>query len=118
MEIHTSVAQRRPAEHLRAALHVPRVRLQSGDVQRGLARYAAVRHSGARSDHLRAVVCAARPRRALSQFVNKTQHKLPIGGMGCGGGDFPCVPCPITSRSAEEAAQRLRQGEEVLDAPV
>ena len=51
-------------------------------------------------------------------LVSKTQHKLPIRGMGCGGGDFPCVPCPITSRSAEEAAQRLRQGEEVLDAPV
>ena len=52
--------QRRPDEHLRAALQVPRVRLPAGDVQRGLARDAAVRHSGARSDRLRAVAGAAR----------------------------------------------------------
>ena len=57
--------QRRLDEHLRAALQVPRVRLPPGDEQRGLARDAAVRHSGARSDPLRAVACAARPRRAL-----------------------------------------------------
>ena len=57
--------QRRPGEHLRAALQVPRVRLPLGDEQRWLARDAAVRHSGARSDRLRAVACAARPRRAL-----------------------------------------------------
>ena len=54
--------QRRPGQHLRAALQVPRVRLPAGYVQRGLARDAAVRHSGARSDPLRAVACAARPK--------------------------------------------------------
>ena len=55
---------------------VPWVRLPAGDEQRGLARDAAVRHSFARSDPLRAVACAARPKRALSQFVNKTHHHL------------------------------------------
>ena len=92
-------AQRRPGEHLRAALQVPRVWLPAGDEQRGLARDAAVRHSGARSDPLRAVACAARPSRA------------------------PRDPSPITSRSAAEAARggehegRPRPDEEVLDAP-
>ena len=52
MEIQTSVAlaeilaQRRPGG-LRAALPVPLVRLPAGDEQRGLARDAEVRHSGA-----------------------------------------------------------------------
>ena len=91
--------QRRPDEHLRAALQVPRVRLPAGYVQRRLARDAAVRHSGARSDPLRAVAGAARPRRA------------------------PRDPSPITSRSAAEVARggehegRPRFHEEVLDAP-
>ena len=40
-------SQRRPGQHLRAALQVPRVRLPAGYEQRGLARDAAVRHSGA-----------------------------------------------------------------------
>ena len=63
--------QRRPGQHLRAALQVPRVRLPAGDEQRGLALDAAVRHSGARSDRVRAVACAARPRRALSQLLTR-----------------------------------------------
>ena len=41
------MAQRRPGEHLCPALPVPRVRLPAGDEQRGLARDAEVRHSGA-----------------------------------------------------------------------
>ena len=57
--------QRRPGEHLCPALPVPRVRLPAGDEQRGLARDAEGRHSGARSHRLRAVVSAARPGRAL-----------------------------------------------------
>ena len=48
------MAQRRPGEHLCPALPVPRVRLPAGDEQRGLARDAEVRHSGARSHRLRA----------------------------------------------------------------
>ena len=48
-----------------SALPVPRVPLPAGDEQRGLARDAEVRHSGARSRRLRAVAGAARPRRAL-----------------------------------------------------
>ena len=65
------MAQRRPGEHLCPALSVPRVRLPAGDEQRGLARDAEVRHSGARSHRLRAVAGAARPRRASWQPLTR-----------------------------------------------
>ena len=52
------MARRRPEEHLPAP-PVPRVRLPAGDEQRGLARDAEVRHSGARSHRLRAAAEAA-----------------------------------------------------------
>ena len=58
----------------------------AGALQRGLADDSEVRRSGARSDRLRAVVCAARP--SLVTAV-KTRHTL-----------WCCVafvPCPITS---------------------
>ena len=87
---------------LRAALPVPRVRLPAGDEQRGLARDAEVRHSGARSHRLRAETSAARPRRALRHL---SIHFFPVSCL------FLCYT-PITSPSAAEAAQRLRLDEE------
>ena len=65
-----SVAQRRLGGGLRPALPVPRVRLPAGDEQRGLARDAEVRNSGARSHRIRAVAGAARPRRDICQHTS------------------------------------------------
>ena len=65
VEVISTIDEGRLAAHLRAALHVRRERLPAGALQRGLAHDAEVRHSGARSDRRRAVVSAARPRRAL-----------------------------------------------------
>ena len=70
MEIQTRVVPaelwlRDDLENIYAALPVPRVRLPAGDEQRGLARDAEFRHSGARSHRLRAEASAARRRRAL-----------------------------------------------------
>ena len=62
------MAQRRPGEHLCPILPVPRVRLPAGDEQRGLARDAEVRHSGARSHRFSAVAGAARSKRALGHL--------------------------------------------------
>ena len=69
MDVQTSnapseiLAQRRPGEHLRAALQVPRVRLPAGDEQRGLACDAEVRHSGARPHRCVTIVglCVVEP---------------------------------------------------------
>ena len=69
-EIQTSVAPaeiwlRDDLEKVFALLYPRRERDAAGALQRGLAHHVGVRRSGARSDRLRAVVGAARPRRAL-----------------------------------------------------
>ena len=111
-----------------------------GDEQRGLARDAEVRHSGARSHRLRAETSAARPRRALRHL---SIHFFPASHCGafCRTMEqrrprinrrtttstvltatatvtlslraclFLCYS-PVTSPAAAEAAQRLRLDEE------
>ena len=86
----------------RPALPVPRVRLPAGDEQRGLARDAEVRHSGARSHRLRAVAGAARPRRALWQLLTRHSRLSSVffphqGTMTTWAMAFPRINCRATT---------------------
>ena len=77
------MAQRRPGEHLCPALPVPRVRLSAGDEQRGLARDAEVRHSGARSHRLRAAAEAAQRLRRDEEVLDAPEElRQPVVGVG------------------------------------
>ena len=77
------MAQRRPGEHLCHALPVSRVRLPAGDEQRGLARDAEVRHSGARSHRLRAAAEAAQRLRLDEEVLDAPEElRQPVVGVG------------------------------------
>ena len=106
------MAQRRPGKHLCFALSVPRVRLLAVDEQRGLARDAEVRYSGARSHRLRAVAGAARPTACRAgTFAVLSWSKV---------WDVEAQCCPMGSAAGvnvdSKREGRLRLDEEVLDA--
>ena len=77
------MAQRRPGGHLCPALPLPRVRLSAGDEQRGLARDAEVRHSGARSRRPRAAAEAAQRLRRDEEVLDAPEElRQPVVGVG------------------------------------
>ena len=64
----------------RRSTRCSRVRLPAGDEQRGLARDAEVRHSGARSHRFRAEASAALTQASLATSVNTLLSGLPLRG--------------------------------------